>query len=434
MRQHSIPSIAFAVGLLVFQQSGGTLYAQTAVPTPQELDQLLAPIALYPDTLLAQITTASTDPQQILDVDAWLQQNSTLSGDALQSAAQQQGFDPAFIALAAFPQVLDMMAQNIDDYAAIGDAFAANQASVMDSIQRLRAQAYSAGSLQTSPQQQVMTQNDGGQQVIVIQPANPQIVYVPVYDPTLIFAPPPGMVAGGLLTFGAGIGIGAFINSQPWGWGGWGWNWGHRMVLVNRNPWAIRYNRYRPPRSTFRRRPVVFSNRPGYGGNWSYRPRNYRPPSSNRPPNNAGNRPPNRPPSGGNRPPNNAGNRPPSGGNRPPNNAGNRPPSSGDRPGNANNRPPANAGPPSNRPSNPNPPSNANRPTGNNRGGNRPAQQPRNQFAGYQPPQGGGGNPQGGRRSALNANNSGGEARAASNRGQQSMRGGGGGGGRSRRQ
>ena len=407
MRRHFIPSIAFAVGLLVFQQSGGTLYAQTAVPSPQELDQLLAPIALFPDTLLAQITTASTDPQQILDVDAWLQQNSNLSADALQSAAQQQGFDPAFIALVAFPQILDMMAQHIDDYAAIGDAFAADQGSVMDSIQRLRAQAYSAGSLQTTPQQQVMTQNEGGQQVIVIQPASPQVVYVPVYDPTLVFAPPPGMVAGGLLTFGAGIGIGAFINSQPWGWGGWGWNWGRRAVLVNRNPWAIRYNRYRPPRSTFRRRPVVFSNRPGYRGNWSYRPRNYRPPM-------AGNRPPNRPPSGGNRPPNNAGNRPPSSGNRPPNNA--------------NNRPPANAGPPSNRPSN------ANRPSGNNRGGNRPAQQPRNPDAGF-PAQGGGGrNPQGGRSSALNANNSGREARAASNRGQQSMGGGGGGGGRSRRQ
>src|SRR6202012_2538719 len=113
--------------------------AQTAAPppppTPQQLDQLLAPIALYPDSLLAQITTASTNPQEILDVDNWLAQNSRLTGDALTNAAQQQGFDPAFIALVNFPQVLQMMADNIDYYAAVGQAVTANQASVSDSIQ-----------------------------------------------------------------------------------------------------------------------------------------------------------------------------------------------------------------------------------------------------------------------------------------------------------
>ena len=116
MQGHSIPSIALAVSVLLFHDFSGTLYGQAAVPTAQQLDQLLAPVALYPDTLLAQITTASTAPQQILDVDNWLQQNTNLSGAALQSAAQQQGFDPAFVALVTFPQVLDRMAQNIDDY------------------------------------------------------------------------------------------------------------------------------------------------------------------------------------------------------------------------------------------------------------------------------------------------------------------------------
>ena len=126
MRWKYYPSIAAGLAvLLIFQSSEGMLYAQVAMPTPQELDQLLAPIALYPDALIAQITAASTNPQEILDVDNWLHQNGNLSGVALTNAAQQQNFDPAFIALVSFPQVLDMMAQNIDDYAAIGEAFRA---------------------------------------------------------------------------------------------------------------------------------------------------------------------------------------------------------------------------------------------------------------------------------------------------------------------
>jgi len=370
-RHRSIPSIVFALSLLLFHDSGGMLYSQTAVPTPQELDQLLAPIALYPDTLLAQITTAATIPQEILDVDNWLRQNSGLSGDALQNAAQQQGFDPAFVALVSFPQILDMMAQNIDDYAAIGAAFAANQASVMDSIQRLRAQAYAAGALQSNQQQQVLTQNQGGQQVIVIQPANPQVVYVPTYDPTVVYTRPStgAIVTGTLLTFGAGIAIGALISShQPWGWGGWGWNWGHRTVIVNHNTWFAHNNYYRPPRYTYRPRPVPYSYRPGYHGNWSYRPPNYRPPVGGRPPNYRPPAPPvNRPPT--NRPPNY---RPPTN-SRPP---ATRPPSY---------RPPAETRPPNNPPSPPNrppanPPPAANRPsTPNNRppSGNRPPSQNR---------------------------------------------------------
>src|ERR1700677_4135477 len=133
--QRKSRSIAFVLFLTlsVLSWSGSLLFAQAPIPTPQELDQLLAPVALYPDTLLAQITTASTNPQEILDVDSWLQQNAGLTGANLQNAAQQQGFDPAFVALVTFPQVLDMMAQNVDDYAAIGAAFSSNQALVMDS-------------------------------------------------------------------------------------------------------------------------------------------------------------------------------------------------------------------------------------------------------------------------------------------------------------
>ncbi len=155
----SNPSLAKVVvvliALLVCHGYGCFLSAQAPIPTAQQLDQLLAPIALYPDSLLAQITTASTNPQEILDVSNWLQQNQGLQGAALTNAAEEQGFDAAFIALVNFPDVLNMMAENIDDFAAIGQAFSADQGAVSASIQRLRAQAYAAGNLQSNQQQQV---------------------------------------------------------------------------------------------------------------------------------------------------------------------------------------------------------------------------------------------------------------------------------------
>src|SRR5215469_2746324 len=134
------------VSMLCLVVPVGAMYAQQ-VPTGDQLDQLVAPIALYPDTLLAQICAASTDPQQVLDADNWLKQNKSLQGQALINAAQAQKFDPAFISLVSFPQVLDMMAAHIDDFAALGSAFKANQQTVMDSIQRLRQAAYSSGAL-----------------------------------------------------------------------------------------------------------------------------------------------------------------------------------------------------------------------------------------------------------------------------------------------
>jgi Protein of unknown function (DUF3300) len=142
--------ISFLSVAFVLQDFAPLLWAQGGVPTPEELDQLLAPVALYPDSLLSQITTASTNPQEILDADNWLQQNPDLSGAALTDAAVKQGFDPAFIALVNFPQVLQMMADNVDDYAAIGQAFLADQGAVTASIQRLRAQAYAAGALRST--------------------------------------------------------------------------------------------------------------------------------------------------------------------------------------------------------------------------------------------------------------------------------------------
>src|SRR6202046_1161019 len=252
-----------------------------APPTPDQLDQLLAPVALYPDSLLAQITTACTNPQEILDVDNWLIENPNLTGTALTDAAQAAGFDPAFIALVNFPQVVTMMAENIDDYTAIGDAFTADQASVTDSIQRLRAQAYASGALRTNSQLQVDVQQPAGQPVYVIQPVNPQVVYVPVYDPTVVYVRPAGgVVATSLISFGVGIGIGALlVDNRPWGWGGWGWNWGSRRAYYNHAVWGGWGNPYRPPNPWYRPRPVYYRGRARYGGNWGYRPPNYRPPS-----------------------------------------------------------------------------------------------------------------------------------------------------------
>src|SRR5208282_1560267 len=137
-----VTAIVLLIVVVVSQEFGPLLSAQTTTPTAQQLDQLLAPVALYPDSLLSQITTAATNPQEILDVANWLQNNSGLTGTALTDAAQQAGFDPAFIALTNFPTVVSMMADNVDDYAAIGVAFTADQSSVAASIQRLRAQAY----------------------------------------------------------------------------------------------------------------------------------------------------------------------------------------------------------------------------------------------------------------------------------------------------
>jgi hypothetical protein len=364
-----LPAVTILILLLIFQGLAPDLQAQSMppVPTPQQLDQLLAPVALYPDSLLAQITTASTNPQEILDVDNWLAQNQNLSVSQQIEAAQQQGFDPAFIALISFPQVIQMMAENIDDYASIGAAVLSNQNEVSASIQRLRAQAYNSGALRSTPQQTVEAQDYSGQVVYVINPVNPQVVYLPQYDPTVVYRPG---ASAGLITFGLAIGITALLVSQPWGWGGWGWNWRARQIYYNRGPWGGWRGGYRPPHYYYRPRPIAWNQRPGYGGNWGYRPPNYRPP---RPVNRPGFRPGNqRPISGpGNRP--NTGFRPanpsrPNGGyNRPP--SSNRPPNGG-RPGMPISRP--QPGPPQNRPQPSRPGPGQGRPT------NRPAGPPQN--------------------------------------------------------
>ena len=304
--QRKSRSIAFVLllTLSVLSWSGSLLLAQAPIPTPQELDQLLAPVALYPDSLLAQITTASTNPQEILDVSNWLQANPGLQGAALTDAAEKQGFDSAFVSLVLFPDVINMMAEDIDDFAAIGEAFNADQGAVSASIQRLRAQAYAAGTLQSNQQQTVEVQQVASQPVYVIQPANPQFVYVPIYNPATIYYRSPTPV---YVTYGPPIPISILIvSTRPWGWMGWGWNWSSHRAYYNHSVWVGWRSPYRPPNYWYRPRPVPYNARPGYGGKWNYRPPNYRPPTprplpANRPAWGPNNRPGNRPGTG--RPP-----------------------------------------------------------------------------------------------------------------------------------
>jgi Protein of unknown function (DUF3300) len=239
-------------------------------PSPQlkTLDQLLAPIALYPDALLAQVLACATSPQQVTDMNNWMRQNTQLQGTPLQDAANQQGFDASFVALALFPDVINMLATNIDWTTEVGTAFLSDQKGVMDSVQGLRAQAQTAGNLKTTPQQEVVTENKGGQQIIVIQPANPQVVYVPVYNPQTVYVAAPPAVSptvAALMGFGLGIAIGASINNNyyysPYGWGAWGMHWHTHVVVVRGGPWVVpRYGRY----------PYVRPVSVPYGG---YRPR-----------------------------------------------------------------------------------------------------------------------------------------------------------------
>lgn len=310
-----VSAIVFAIFVMSVLLAPAAGAQQPPIPTGDQLDQLVAPIALYPDTLLAQICAASTDPQQILDADNWLKQNKSLQGQALINAAQAQKFDPAFVSLVGFPSVLDMMAAHIDDYAALGAAFKANQQTVMDSIQQLRQAAYASGALDTNEYQKVSTETQGNTQVIVVQPANPQVVYVPQYNPQVVYsqqqqAPPPvqasgpstgDVVAASLLSFGVGIAIGALIanNNQPYGWGGWGWGWGRGGMYYHNSVFIVN-NRYVCPHPYYRPRPVPY-NRPIYArppANWNARPYYRPPPSGYRPygPNSPGYRPGARPP------------------------------------------------------------------------------------------------------------------------------------------
>jgi uncharacterized membrane protein YgcG len=226
---------------------------QYAQQTPEDLQQLVAPIALYPDSLVAQILAASTFPDQVVEADQWVQAHPDLKGDALGQSVDQQTWDPSIKALTAFPSVLGNMNKNLSWTSSLGDAYYNQQQDVMDAIQVMRQRAQEAGNLKTTPQQTITSQDS----TIIIEPASPEVVYVPEYDPWLVYGGPveawpgwyeyPGIWYGGpYLSYGVGFGIG-FYGGYGWGWRHWGSDWHHRSVTYDHDRYYSRsrtfYNR-----------------------------------------------------------------------------------------------------------------------------------------------------------------------------------------------
>ena len=254
-------------------QTPATTYAK---PSPDELYQLVAPIALFPDNLVAQVLAASTYPDQISSAHGWLQQNANLKGNDLMQAVNKQPWDVSVKGLTQFPDVLSQMASNLSWTSALGDAYFNIPQDVMNAVQVMRQRAEQAGNLKSNAQQKVTTepaaapqpQTSSSQQptvvqappqTIVIQPAQPQVVYVPSYNPTVVYgapvavypgyvAPPPpstgALVATGLISFGVGMAVGAAMSGGccGWGWNSWGCGWHNSTVVYNRNVYVSNSN------------------------------------------------------------------------------------------------------------------------------------------------------------------------------------------------
>jgi len=220
----------------------GAANGETQLISADELDSLVAPIALYPDALLAQTLAASTYPLEVIQLDQWMVNNKYLKDQALAYAVAQQPWDPSVQAMAAFPDVVNRMANNIQWTTDLGNAFLAQQSDVMDAVQRMRAKAQGTGNLSTNTQQIVETQTeDGGNQVITIEQPNPDTVYVPSYDPQMVYGPAPasypyypytypGYYGGMGLMFGTGVVLGA-TWANNWG----NCDWKHGNVNINNN-------------------------------------------------------------------------------------------------------------------------------------------------------------------------------------------------------
>jgi hypothetical protein len=242
--------------------------AASKIPNDQ-LDSLVAPIALYPDPLLAQVLAASTYPLEIVQLQQWMEKHKDLKGKSLTDAVMKQNWDPSVQAMAELPDVVKRLADDVQWTADLGNAFLAQQSDVMDAVQRMRKKAQDKGNLKTTEQQKVETKVVENKSVIVVQPASPEVIYVPSYDPVVVYGPPvypyppiyyppPGYYAWGMaVSFGVGMMIGA-------AWGGWGWGcgWGHNDIDINvNNNFVNHYNRQNA------------SNRVGSGNNtWQHNP------------------------------------------------------------------------------------------------------------------------------------------------------------------
>ena len=222
---------------------------QSAKPlAPDQLDSLVAPIALYPDPLLAQVLAASTYPLEIVQLQQWLTKHKDLKEKALADAVQKENWDPSIQGMAALPDAVKLLADNIKWTSELGNAFLAQQADVMDAVQRMRMKAEGSGKLKSNEQMKVETKVVENKSVVVIEQANPQVIYVPSYDPVVVYGAPPvypyppvyypppsaGYYAAGMaISFGVGIAMGAMWGG---GWGyGCGWGGGHNNVYINNN-------------------------------------------------------------------------------------------------------------------------------------------------------------------------------------------------------
>jgi Protein of unknown function (DUF3300) len=236
--------VAVSLAWLLASAPGAAQDAGQAAPLGvQQIEQLVAPIALYPDSLLAQALMASTYPLEVVEAARWVKANPKVTGQALEQAMQQQSWDASVKSLTAFPQTLEMMDAELDWTTQLGNAFLAQQADVMNAVQVLRQRAQAAGNLASNEQQKVVVeQNPAGSQpqTIIIEPASPQIVYVPTYNPTVVYGPwpyrayppvywyPPGYAAtASIISFGVGLAVGSAL------WGG--CNWGRSDVNINVN-------------------------------------------------------------------------------------------------------------------------------------------------------------------------------------------------------
>ena len=256
--------------------------AVSKIPADQ-LDSLVAPIALYPDPMLAQVLAASTYPLEIIQLEQWLQRNSTLKDKALADAVMKQPWDPSVQALAGLPDVVKRLANDIQWTADLGNAFLAQQSDVMDAVQRMRQKAQERGTLKSTDQAKVETQVIEKKEVIVIEQANPQVIYVPSYNPVVvwgppvypyypyppIYYPPPGYYAAGVaIAWGAGFAMGAF-----WGGGGWGYHpgWGGNDIDIDIDN---NFNRNSNRNTNINRgdRNQVNPNRGGAGNKWQHNP------------------------------------------------------------------------------------------------------------------------------------------------------------------
>ncbi|MGB6679535.1 MAG: DUF3300 domain-containing protein [Terriglobales bacterium] len=275
---------------------------QSGPPTPaplsaDQLNSLVAPIALYPDALVAQVLAAAANPDEVTYADDWLAQNRNLTGQALAQEVDQQSWDPSVKALTQFPSVLDNLAHNLSWTSSLGQAFANQQADVMAAVQAMRAKAQAAGTLQSNSQ---ITVTQSAPSTIVIQPSNPQVVYVPQYNPTLVYGAPivvpyyvaptlpvasVGIYFGAPITIGAWFGGGGWGGGFGWGWHAWGLHWGccggggsttiiyNHNTYINNHTWNNRnYNGYHPWANNSGYHPGADTH---YGPNGDYHPNGY---------------------------------------------------------------------------------------------------------------------------------------------------------------